>query len=210
MINKMQFWKEYIEENINKEIDVDLELLRVSIISMNGKSISEYFTFQKKIEVLEFLKEVVLPSIVLSLFFEDKDPSIYLWRKEEVIEFLEINSGFLHRKLLALYLNCYDYIENIMCNHISEATINNLIEYLEHNFEVYNLVFLGLSYGENTDSYLQNIINSYKDKGILDILERDLNSTNLSLKKLDSIINNIYEYEKGIRENILEKIPVGI
>ena len=97
-----------------------------------------------------------------------------------------------------------------MCNHISEATINNLIEYLEHNFEVYNLVFLGLSYGENTDSYLQNIINSYKDKGILDILERDLNSTNLSLKKLDSIINNIYEYEKGIRENILEKIPVGI
>lgn len=210
MINKMQFWKEYIEENINKEIDVDLELLRISIISMNGKSISEYFTFQKKFEVLEFLKEVVLPSIVLSLFFEDKDPSIYLWRKEEVIEFLEINSGFLHRKLLALYLNCYDYIENIMCNHISEATINNLIEYLEHNFEVYNLVFLGLSYGENTDSYLQNIINSYKDKGILDILERDLNSTNLSLKKLDSIINNIYEYEKGIRENILEKIPVGI
>ncbi|MFR5267108.1 hypothetical protein [Clostridium sp.] len=210
MINKMQFWKEYIEENINKEIDVDLELLRVSIISMNGKPISEYFTFQKKFEVLEFLKEVVLPSIVLSLFFEDKDPSIYLWRKEEVIEFLEINSGFLHRKLLSLYLNCYDYIENIMCNHISEATINNLIEYLEHNFEVYNLVFLGLSYGENTDSYLQNIINSYKDKGILDILERDLNSTNLSLKKLDSIINNIYEYEKGIKENILEKIPVGI
>lgn len=91
MINKMQFWKEYIEENINKEIDVDLELLRVSIISMNGKPISEYFTFQKKFEVLEFLKEVVLPSIVLSLFFEDKDPSIYLWRKEEVIEFLEIN-----------------------------------------------------------------------------------------------------------------------
>ena len=78
MINKMQFWKEYIEENINKEIDVDLELLRVSIISMNGKPISEYFTFQKKFEVLEFLKEVVLPSIVLSLFFEDKDPSIYL------------------------------------------------------------------------------------------------------------------------------------
>ena len=56
----------------------------------------------------------------------------------------------------------------------------------------------------------KNIINSYKDKGILDILERDLNSTNLSLKKLDSIINNIYEYEKGIKENILEKIPVGI
>ena len=103
MINKMQFWKEYIEENINKEIDVDLELLRVSIISMNGKPISEYFTFQKKFEVLEFLKEVVLPSIVLSLFFEDKDPSIYLWRKEEVIEFLEINSGFLHR-------NYYHYI----------------------------------------------------------------------------------------------------
>lgn len=85
MANKMQLWKEYIEKNINEEIDVDLELLRVSIISMNGKSISEYFTFQKKIEVVEFLKEVVLPSIVLSLFFEDKDPSIYLWKKRRLM-----------------------------------------------------------------------------------------------------------------------------
>ena len=91
MTNKMQLWKEYIEKNINEEIDVDLELLRVSIISVNGKSISEYFTFQEKIQVVEFLKEVVLPSIVLSLFFEDKDPSIYLWSKEEVNEFLEVN-----------------------------------------------------------------------------------------------------------------------
>ena len=48
MINKMQFWKEYIEENINKEIDVDLELLRISIISMNGKPIYQNILHFKK------------------------------------------------------------------------------------------------------------------------------------------------------------------
>lgn len=206
----MQLWKEYIEKNINEEIDVDLELLRVSIISVNGKSISEYFTFQEKIQVVEFLKEVVLPSIVLSLFFEDKDPSIYLWSKEEVNEFLEVNSGFLHRKLLKLYLNSYDYIDNIMSNDITEVIVNDLVRYLEHNFEVYNLVFLGLSYGENTDSYLKNIMELYKEKNLLDVLERDLNSVNLSIEKLNSIIDNIYEHEKEIKEEVLNKIPIGI
>ncbi|WP_055069702.1 hypothetical protein [Clostridium massiliamazoniense] len=210
MTNKMQLWKEYIEKNINEEIDVDLELLRVSIISVNGKSISEYFTFQEKIQVVEFLKEVVLPSIVLSLFFEDKDPSIYLWSKEEVNEFLEVNSGFLHRKLLKLYLNSYDYIDNIMSNDITEVIVNDLVRYLEHNFEVYNLVFLGLSYGENTDSYLKNIMELYKEKNLLDVLERDLNSVNLSIEKLNSIIDNIYEHEKEIKEEVLNKIPIGI
>lgn len=210
MTNKMQLWKEYIEKNINEEIDVDLELLRVSIISVNGKSISEYFTFQEKIQVVEFLKEVILPSIVLSLFFEDKDPSIYLWSKEEVNEFLEVNSGFLHRNLLKLYLDSYNYIDNIMNNDITEDIVNNLVRYLEHNFEVYNLVFLGVSYGENTDSYLKNIMDLYKEKNILDILERDLNSVNLSIEKLNSIIDNIYEYEKEIKEKVLNKIPIGI
>lgn len=210
MANKMQLWKEYIEKNINEDIDVDLELLRVSIISVNGKSISEYFTFQEKIQVVEFLKEVVLPSIVLSLFFEDKDPSIYLWGKEEVKEFLEVNSGFLHRKLLKLYLDSYDYIDNIVSNDITEVIVNDLVRCLEHNFEVYNLVFLGLSYGENTDSYLKNIMELYKEKNLLDVLERDLNSVNLSIEKLNSIIDNIYEHEKEIKEEVLNKIPIGI
>lgn len=130
--------------------------------------------------------------------------------KEEINEFLEINSGFLHRKLLKLYLDSYDYIENIMNNDINEVTVNDLVIYLEHNFEVYNLVFLGLSYGENTDSYLKNIIDLYKEKNLLDVLEKDLSSVNLSIEKLNSIIDNIYEHEKEIKEKVLNKIPIGI
>lgn len=208
MEDRMLLWKEYIEENINNPIDVDLDLIRVSIISVKGKSISEYFTFKDKLSLVEFLKEVVLPSITLSIFFEDsKDPSLYLWNKAEIVDFLEVNAGVLHRNILINYKEAYNYIEKIECINIK--AILDLVSYLEKKFDVYNMVFLNLSYGETADNYLENLLELYEGKNLLEILDKDLQGVNLSIDKLKDVMKNIYEYERDIRENILDKIPSG-
>lgn len=208
MEDRMLLWKEYIEENINNPIDVDLDLIRVSIISVKGKSISEYFTFKDKLSLVEFLKEVVLPSITLSIFFEDsKDPSLYLWNKAEIVDFLEVNAGVLHRNILISYKEAYNYIEKIECINIK--AILDLVSYLEKKFDVYNMVFLNLSYGETADNYLENLLELYEGKNLLEILDKDLQGVNLSIDKLKDVMKNIYEYERDIRENILDKIPSG-
>lgn len=203
----MVLWKEYIENNINKAVDVDLDILRFSIVAVKGKSISEYFTFKDKKTLVEFLKDVVLPSIALSMFFEDnKDPSIYLWNKEEVTEFLEGNGGILYSGILKSYTEAYEYLENILKKELDKEILIELVNYLEKKFDAYNLVFLNLSYGETTDDYLENMIRSYKDSNLLDILEKDLKVVGLNIEKLNDIIENIYQYEEGIRENILDKL----
>lgn len=208
MDDSMLLWKEYIEENINNPIDVDSDLIRVSIISVKGKSISEYFTFKDKLSLVEFLKEVVLPSITLSIFFEDsKDPSLYLWNKEEIVDFLEVNAGVLHKNILISYKEAYNYIEKIECINIK--AILDLVSYLEKKFDVYNMVFLNLSYGETADNYLENLLELYERKNLLEILDKDLQGVNLSIDKLKDVMKNIYEYERDIRENILDKIPSG-
>lgn len=208
MEDKMLLWKEYIEENINNPIDVDLDLIRVSIISVKGKSISEYFTFKDKLSLVEFLKEVVLPSITLSIFFEDsKDPSLYLWNKAEIVDFLEVNAGVLHKNILISYKEAYNYIEEI--EFIDIKTILDLVSYLEKKFDVYNMVFLNLSYGETADNYLENLLELYEGKNLLEILDKDLQGVNLSIDKLKDVMKNIYDYERDIRENILDKIPSG-
>lgn len=211
MEEKMLSWKNYIEENINKEIDVDLDIIRVSIIAINNKNISEYFTFDNKEILIDFLIEVVLPSVTLSMFFEDsKDPSLYLWNKEEVIEFLEDNSTLLNRRFITLYKNSYEYLNQLKESNVDKFIIEKAVKYLEKSFDAYNLVFLNLYYGESTDEYLKNIIKDYKDKKILELLDKDLKLVDLSVEKLNSVINEIYDYEKGIREGILDKIPAEI
>lgn len=206
--NKLQEWNDFINENLNEDILVDDKLLRVVMVNQEKGNISEFFFFEDEKDVLSFLKEVILPSITLSSLIDGKGVSIYLREHKEVLELIEMYTDYFNTKIGESYVNAYKEIEKIETRELTDLDIKRIIEKIELEFDAYNNVYISLDYGDGTDKYLRNLIDEYKNDGNIEILERELIEKGLSVQKLEEVIEHIFSNEKGIRENILDKLPI--
>ncbi|WP_297522084.1 hypothetical protein [uncultured Clostridium sp.] len=207
-MEKLEYWHTYINKNLSEPIMVDDEILRVTLTNQGKSKISAFFTFRTKIEILEFIKEVILPSVTISSFNPSENVSIYLREHSDVMDVIDIHTDYFNKKISTAYINSYKEIDEICKNNIiRDKEIKKVIETIENSFDVYNEVYITLDYAEKTKQYLRNFIDEYKKYEGLDSLELQLKENDLSVEKIENIIADIFNNENGIRELVLDRLP---
>lgn len=208
-MERLEYWNNFINKNLTQDILVDDEVLRLSIINDGKGEISEFFTFMNTYEMLEFLKEVIIVSVTISAFNADKNVSIHLREHKDILDIMDVHMDYFNKKIGEAYLNCYEKINIYMRKEsLCEAEIRELIAYIEGQFDAYNQVYLTLDYAKSIAEYIENMIAEYENGVGTDVLDRDLKDFELSKEKLIYIYQNVFDFENGIRENILNKLKL--
>ena len=207
-MEKLEYWHTYINKNLSESIEVDDEILRVTLVNQGKSKLSAFFTFKTNIEVLEFIKEVVLPSITISSFNADDNVSIYLREHQDVLDAIDVHTDFFNKKISQSYIESYNDINEICRKEtITYDEVQDVVKNIEERFDAYNKVYLNLNYAKNTCEFLKDFINEYKEFEGLNVLEAKLKESNLSIEKLENIINNISSNKEGIRSLVLDRLP---
>ena len=207
-MNRLEYYNEFINKNLNEEIFVEDEILRVSIVNSGKSKISEFFTFRDKAELLLFLKEVVIVSVAISSFNSEKNVSIYLREHKDVLDIIDLHTDYFNKKIGEAYINSYNIIDKLYCNEkITDGDLEKVVRYIESQFETYNEFYISLDYASSTGKYLENILLEYESGIGLELFDKDLKVFDLSVDRIKYVIANIFDCEYGIRESILDKIP---
>lgn len=207
-MERLEYWHTYINKNLSDPIMVNDEILRVTLVNQGKSKLSAFFTFKTKVEVLEFIREVVLPSITISSFNPSDNVSIYLREHQDVLDAIDVHTDFFNKKISHAYIESYNDINEACSGRIvTENEINTIVKLVEERFDAYNEVYLNLNYAKSTKAFLREYIHEYKAFEGLNILEAKLKENNLSVEKLENIIKDISDNEDGIRSLVLDKLP---
>ena len=207
-MERLEYWHTYINKNLSEPIEVDDDILRVTLVNQGKSKLSAFFTFKTKIEILEFIKEVILPSITISSFNRKDNVSIYLRDHQDVLDAIDVHTDFFNKKISEAYTESYNDINTISCKEVvTDKEIQTIVKIIEERFDAYNQVYLNLNYAENTCEFLKEFINEYKMFEGLNILEARLKENNLSIEKLENIIKDISGNKERIRSLVLDRLP---
>ena len=207
-MKRLEYWHTYINKNLSEPIEVDDEILRVTLVNQGKSKLSAFFTFKTKIEVLEFIREVILPSITISSFNRKDNVSIYLRDHQDVLDAIDVHTDFFNKKISEAYNESYNDINAISRKEIiTDEEIQIIVQTIEERFDAYNQVYLNLNYANNTCEFLKEFINEYKIFEGLNVLEARLKENNLSIEKLEDIIKDISGNKEGIRSLVLDRLP---
>ncbi|MGL4450192.1 MAG: hypothetical protein ACRCTZ_03235 [Sarcina sp.] len=206
-MERLEYWHTYINKNLSEPIIVNDEILRVTLVNQGKSKLSTFFTFKTKIEVLDFIKEVVLPSITISSFNPNDNISIYLREHQDVLDAIDVHTDFFNKNISHAYIESYNDI-NEACGGriITQDDICRIVKSVEERFDAYNQVYLNLNYAKSTEEFLREYIDEYKMFEGLNILEVKLKENNLSVEKLENIIKDISNNQEGIR-SLLDRLP---
>ncbi|MGL4762197.1 MAG: hypothetical protein ACRC6T_00460 [Sarcina sp.] len=207
-MERLEYWHAYINQNLSEPVIVDDEILRVTLVNQGKSKISAFFTFKTKVEVLGFIKEVILPSVAISSFNPTENVSIYLREHSDVMEIIDIHTDYFNKKISKAYINSYNEINEMYEGRIiTGKEILEIIKSIEDGFDAYNQVYVTLDYAKGVDRYLRNFIDEYKQFEGLESLETQLKENDLSVEKIENIIEDISSNKDGIREFVLDRLP---
>lgn len=205
---KLEEWHYYINKNLNTEINIEDDILRVTLTNQGNSKISEFFTFTSKKKLVSFLKEVILPSVTISSFYSKQSVSIYLRTHADVLEVIDRCTDYFNKKISKAYLDVYDELSKLeKKENISYKDIEKCISFFEYNFDVYNEVYISLDYGEGVKDYLKKFINEYQENEGIEILEKQLKVKGISLGELNNVLDDVIKYTEQIRVKFLDNLP---
>ncbi|MGL4989956.1 MAG: hypothetical protein ACRCYC_10420 [Paraclostridium sp.] len=205
---KLEEWHYYINKNLNTEINIEDDILRVTLTNQGNSKISEFFTFTSKKNLVKFLKEVILPSVTISSFYSKQSVSIYLRTHEDVLEVIDRCTDYFNKKISQAYLNVYNNLTELeKKENILYVDIEQCIAFFEKNFDVYNEVYISLDYGQGVKDYLKKFINEYQENEGIEILEKQLKMKGISLGELNNVLDDVIKYTEQIRIKLLDNLP---
>ncbi|MGL4740499.1 MAG: hypothetical protein ACRC41_06795 [Sarcina sp.] len=205
---KLEEWHYYINKNLNTELNIEDDILRVTLTNQGNSKISEFFTFANKKKLVEFLKEVILPSVTISSFYSKQSVSIYLRTHDDVLQVIDRCTDFFNQKIAKAYIDVYNELDILEKKEtIAYEDIEKCIHFFEKNFDVYNDVYISLDYGEGVKDYLKKFIKEYKENEGIEILEKQLKVKGISLGELNNVLEDVIKYTEQIRVKILDNLP---
>ena len=206
MINDIEKLRNFLEDE-DKDFDIDKKLLRFSIINKDSGSVfSEFYNFDSKKDVLNFIKKVVIPSISISILMEENGDIVITAEDKE--NFLNIlNYHDVDIKLVEICQGIYYEIECLENKQEEEIDMLSLIDIINYEFSEGNFTMLSVDYAEDTRSYLKIMYNDYKEMGHVDVLEAEMERIGFSMDDFKDMIDNIQNYKDFIKTDLLNKLP---
>ncbi len=206
MINDIEKLRNFLEDE-DKDFDIDKKLLRFSIINKDSGSVfSEFYNFDSKKEVLNFIKKVVIPSISISILMEENGDIVIT--AEDKDNFLNIlNYHDVDIKLVEICQGIYYEIERLENKQEEEIDMLSLIDIINYEFSEGNFTMLSVDYAEDTRSYLKIMHNDYKEMGHVDVLEAEMERIGFSMDDFKDMIDNIQNYKDFIKADLLNRLP---
>lgn len=206
MINDIKKLRNFLEDE-DKAFDIDKKLLRFSIINKDSGSVfSEFYNFDSRKAVLNFIKKVVIPSISISILMEENGDIVITAEDKE--NFLNIlNYHDVDIKLVEICQGIYYEIERLENKQEEEIDMLSLIDIINYEFSEGNFTMLSVDYAEDTRSYLKIMYNDYKEMGHVDVLEAEMERIGFSMDDFKDMIDNIQNYKDFIKADLLNKLP---
>lgn len=206
MINDIEKLRNFLEDE-DKAFDIYKKLLRFSIINKDSGSVfSEFYNFDSKKDVLNFIKKVVIPSISISILMEENGDIVITAEDKE--NFLNIlNYHDVDIKLVEICQGIYYEIERLENKQEEEIDMLSLIDIINYEFSEGNFTMLSVDYAEDTRSYLKIMYNDYKEMGHVDVLEAEMERIGFSMDDFKDMIDNIQNYKDFIKADLLNKLP---
>lgn len=206
MINDIEKLRNFLEDE-DKAFDIYKKLLRFSIINKDSGSVfSEFYNFDSKNDVLNFIKKVVIPSISISILMEENGDIVITAEDKE--NFLNIlNYHDVDIKLVEICQGIYYEIERLENKQEEEIDMLSLIDIINYEFSEGNFTMLSVDYAEDTRSYLKIMYNDYKEMGHVDVLEAEMERIGFSMDDFKDMIDNIQNYKDFIKADLLNKLP---
>lgn len=206
MINDIEKLRNFLEDE-DKAFDIYKKLLRFSIINKDSGSVfSEFYNFDSRKAVLNFIKKVVIPSISISILMEENGDIVITAEDKE--NFLNIlNYHDVDIKLVEICQGIYYEIERLENKQEEEIDMLSLIDIINYEFSEGNFTMLSVDYAEDTRSYLKIMYNDYKEMGHVDVLEAEMERIGFSMDDFKDMIDNIQNYKDFIKADLLNKLP---
>lgn len=188
----------------NENFNIHNKVIRVSLINKDtSKFFSEFYNLKDEKELVEFMRNFIIPSATLTLLAEENG---------EIIIVLDENDNFRDfvkslDKDDSTRRKIEDAYKSITLFEMNKITLETLLNNLAFELSEGQITLISLDYAENIKEYLENIYKEYEEDGNLDILEKELARINLCIGGFLDICKNIDKYEHEVKEKLLDKLP---
>lgn len=201
----LEYYTKYLIDDQNKRFEREAAFLKVLMVNQDSDdAIFNYYNFNSLNEVANFIKYVILPSILLSRSLSKYEEIIQV--NVDKKEFLELakNIDEVSKDSINIYNIFYEKISGF--KNIKDILI--LIDEM-NSYYGNEEVFLIMEYSNSLNEYLNDIYLGYKNiNENLDELREKFVDTDFELEDLLNLLNDIYSMDQDDLEEFLYQIPI--
>lgn len=197
------YWKNYLGKEKEFDLKPDSYILHFVIVNQDSNDIySEWFSFTNDMELIGFLRYVVLPSGYCSNLFGTKKGSIFIEAEsyDKIMELLRSNTYKVDQELIDNIDEDYKILNYIENNGFSIDGVNMFCNSYNSHLNSQDIVWSYVEIFENISGVGIRLIKEYEEDGMIDELENQLEMSKEQIAEMFLNINKNPFMMKRIKE----------
>lgn len=169
----IHYWRDYLKYHKNN-VNVNDYLLTFYIKNRDIHVSSKYYFFNNAVEMVRFVKYVILPSFTYSNIKGDEEEVIIeAVDYREMLNFFTINDKYYNKTLIKKYSYFFNKLEELEYGDFDSKEFSNICVEITEYFSKSDLVKVCVKYYRNIN-YLKNELNQIDDfntyEGLIEIV----------------------------------------